>query len=87
MAFIITSNKDKTIEERVISTVAKALGIAESDVKPDHKLEEDLGADSLDDIELILDIEDEFAIDISDEHAQPLKTVQQIIDFVKRALV
>ena len=50
---------------------------------PEAKLEEDLGADSLDLVEIIMSVEDEFIIDIPDEHAEKLQTVQQLADYAQ----
>lgn len=78
-----TSMSDKTLEQRVIAVVADQLGVPEADVKTSHNLVDDLGADSLDSVELVMAIEQEFEIDIPDEIAEKLLTVQEIIDKVK----
>lgn len=59
------------------------LGVDLDLITPDAKLEEDLGADSLDLVEIIMAVEDEFIIDIPDEHAEKLQTVQQLADYAQ----
>ena len=74
------------IVERAIQEIADQLGVAKCDVKSDSKFIDNLGADSLDELELILAIEEEFDIEISDEEIEEIKTVQQAIDCVKKHL-
>jgi acyl carrier protein len=68
------------IEQRVIKIVAEQLGQVTAEVKLSHDLKEDLGADSLDSVELVMAIEDEFEIEIEDTAAENMTTVQSIID-------
>lgn len=68
--------------ERVKKVFAEQFGISESDVKPESHIADDLGADSLDEVELVMAIEDEFEIEISDEDAEKIKTVQQAIEYL-----
>lgn len=70
------------VEQRVIKIVAEQLGQAISEVKLTHHLQEDLGADSLDSVELVMAIEDEFEIEIEDDAAEKLSTVQSIVDYL-----
>ena len=72
-----------TVEDRIKSILQHQYGIEKSAIEPHHKLLSDLGLDSLDQIELLIDIEDEFSIEISDESAQGLGTVQSVVDFVR----
>ncbi|AHB04566.1 MULTISPECIES: acyl carrier protein [Pandoraea] len=69
-------------EERVKKIVAEQLGVAEADVKNDSNFVTDLGADSLDTVELVMALEEEFETEIPDEEAEKITTVQQAIDYV-----
>ncbi|GIX30381.1 MAG: acyl carrier protein [Porticoccaceae bacterium] len=71
-----------SIEERVIKMVAEQLGVKEEDVKPESSFVDDLGADSLDTVELIMALEEEFDTEIPDEEAEKITTVQQAIDYI-----
>jgi acyl carrier protein len=75
-----------SIEERVIKMVAEQLGVKEEDVKPDSSFVEDLGADSLDTVELIMALEEEFDTEIPDEEAEKISTVQLAVDYIKNNL-
>jgi acyl carrier protein len=70
------------IEQRVKKIVAEQLGVAEADIKNESSFVDDLGADSLDTVELVMALEDEFACEIPDEQAEKIKTVQQAMDYV-----
>ncbi|MFZ5654078.1 MAG: acyl carrier protein [Pseudomonadota bacterium] len=72
--------------ERVIKMVAEQLGVKEEDVKPDSSFIDDLGADSLDTVELIMALEEEFDTEIPDEDAEKLTTVQDAIDYIENNL-
>ena len=74
------------IDERVKSVVVKQLGVKEEDDKNDSKLIDALGADSLDTVELVMGLEEEFDTEIPDEEAEKITTVQQAIDYVKSNL-
>ncbi|KAF6686856.1 acyl carrier protein [Pseudomonas sp. EKM23D] len=69
------------IEQRVKKIVAEQLGIAEADVKNGSSFVDDLGADSLDTVELVMALEDEFEIEIPDEEAEKITQVQLAIDY------
>jgi acyl carrier protein len=71
------------IEARVKKIVAEQLGVAEADVKSDSSFTEDLGADSLDNVELVMALEEEFECEIPDEDAEKITNVQQAVDYVK----
>lgn len=75
-----------SIEERVAKMVAEQLGVKEEDVKPNSSFVEDLGADSLDTVELIMALEEEFDTEIPDEEAEKIATVQNAIDYVNANL-
>ena len=74
------------IDERVKSVVVKQLGVKEEDVKNESKFIDDLGADSLDTVELVMALEEEFDTEIPDEEAEKITTVQQAIDYVNKNL-
>ena len=74
------------IDERVKSVVVKQLGVKEEDVKNDSKFIDDLGADSLDTVELVMGLEEEFDTEIPNEEAEKITTVQQAIDYVNKNL-
>ena len=70
-----------SIEERVKKIIVEQLGVKEEDVKPEASFVEDLGADSLDTVELVMALEEEFDIEIPDEEAEKITTVQSAIDY------
>lgn len=74
------------IESEVIAIVAATLRLERSSITRDASLEDDLGADSLDWVSLIMALEDRFAVDIPDEDAAELRTVKQVTDYVALAL-
>ena len=71
-----------SIEEQVNGIVAEQLGVKEDEVTNDASFVDDLGADSLDTVELVMALEEEFETEIPDEEAEKITTVQQAIDFV-----
>ena len=70
------------IEDRVRKIVAEQLGVKEEEVKAEASFVDDLGADSLDTVELVMALEEEFETEIPDEEAEKITTVQQAIDFI-----
>ncbi|RLV58820.1 acyl carrier protein [Parashewanella curva] len=70
------------IEERVKKIIIEQLGVKEEDVKPAASFVDDLGADSLDTVELVMALEEEFDTEIPDEEAEKITTVQAAIDYV-----
>ncbi len=71
------------VEERVKKIIAEQLGVEEDEVVSDAKFVEDLGADSLDTVELVMALEEEFEIEIPDEDAEKIQTVSAAVDFIK----
>lgn len=71
-----------SIEEQVKNIVAEQLGVKEEEVTNAASFVDDLGADSLDTVELVMALEEEFETEIPDEEAEKITTVQQAIDFV-----
>ena len=74
---------DKPVEERVKAIIVEQLGVEENDVAPAAKFIEDLGADSLDTVELVMAFEEEFDIEIPDEDAEKITTVGDAIQYIK----
>jgi acyl carrier protein len=70
------------IEQRVRKIVADQLGVGEAEIKNESNFIDDLGADSLDTVELVMALEEEFGTEIPDEAAEKITTVQQAIDYV-----
>ncbi|MGE0081471.1 MAG: acyl carrier protein [Thiohalomonadaceae bacterium] len=72
-----------TVEERVKKIVVEQLGVKEEEVTMSSSFVDDLGADSLDTVELVMALEEEFETEIPDEEAEKITTVQQAVDYVK----
>ena len=72
----------ESIEQRVKKIVAEQLGVNEADIKNESSFVDDLGADSLDTVELVMALEEEFECEIPDDQAEKITTVQQAVDFV-----
>jgi acyl carrier protein len=71
------------VDAKVKKIISEQLGVPESDVKPEASFVNDLGADSLDTVELVMALEEEFGVEIPDEDAEKIATVQSAIDYVK----
>ncbi|NKB81171.1 MAG: acyl carrier protein [Nitrospirales bacterium] len=71
------------VEERVKKIISEQLGVEEDEVVADAAFVDDLGADSLDTVELVMALEEEFEIEIPDEEAEKIQKVQQAIDYIK----
>ncbi|MGI9239184.1 MAG: acyl carrier protein [Verrucomicrobiales bacterium] len=74
---------DKSIEEKVKDIIVEQLSVNAEQVNPDAKFIEDLGADSLDTVELVMAFEEEFSIEVPDEEAEKLQTVGDVIRYVE----
>jgi acyl carrier protein len=72
----------ENIEQRVIKIVAEQLGVNEAEVKSESSFVDDLGADSLDTVELVMALEEEFDCEIPDEEAEKITTVKQAVDYI-----
>ncbi|HIE59368.1 MAG TPA: acyl carrier protein [Persephonella sp.] len=72
------------IEERVKEIIADQLGVSVDQIKPESKFVDDLGADSLDVVELIMAFEEEFGVEIPDEDAEKISTVQDVLNYIKQ---
>jgi len=75
-----------TIEERVKKIVVEQLGVKEDEVSSESSFVDDLGADSLDTVELVMALEEEFETEIPDEDAEKITTVQQATDYITKHL-
>jgi acyl carrier protein len=73
----------ESVEKRVKDIICEQLGVEEDEIAPDAKFIEDLGADSLDTVELVMAFEEEFGLDIKDEDAEKILTVQDAINYIK----
>ncbi len=72
-----------TVEERVKKIVIEQLGVKEDEVRNDASFIDDLGADSLDTVELVMALEEEFETEIPDEEAEKIGTIQEAIDYIE----
>ena len=75
-----------TVEERVKKIVVEQLGVKEEEVSMESSFVDDLGADSLDTVELVMALEEEFETEIPDEDAEKITTVQQATDYINQHL-
>ena len=72
-----------SVEKKVIEIIIDQLGVDEKQVNPEASFIDDLGADSLDTVELVMALEEEFDIEIPDEDAEKIATVQNAVDYIK----
>lgn len=72
-----------TVTERVTKVIVDRLGVDEVEVKPEASFSDDLGADSLDVVELVMELEDEFDMEISDDDAEKIATVGDAISYIE----
>ena len=75
-----------SVEERVVDIVAEQLGVSKDQIKKETHFVNDLGADSLDTVELVMELEEEFDINIPDDAAEKIQTVGQAIDHIENAV-
>ena len=75
---------EKEIEEKVVAIVAEQMGVDKGEINLDTNFVNDLNADSLDTVELVMEFEDEFETSIPDEDAEKIQTVGQAISFIKQ---
>ena len=76
---------EKTIEDKVKDIIVEQLGVNPEQVTPQAKFIEDLGADSLDTVELVMAFEEEFNVEVPDEEAEKLQTVGDVIKYIEEA--
>jgi acyl carrier protein len=77
-------DKLKEIVEKVKQIISEQLGVEESEVTPSASFVDDLGADSLDTVELVMALEENFDIEIPDEDAEKIRTVQDAVDYIEK---
>lgn len=73
-----------SVEDRVKNIIVEQLGVDAEEVKPDASFVEDLGADSLDTVELIMAFEEEFGVEISDDEAEKIRKVRDAVDYIEK---
>lgn len=78
----MTQSTEATLSTKVISIIADQLKTNMEDLKAGHHLVDDLGADSLDTVELLMELEEKFSVVITDEEAEKLTTVQSVVDYI-----
>jgi acyl carrier protein len=78
--------KMAAVEERVKKIIAEQLGVEEEDITPEASFVDDLGADSLDTVELVMAFEEEFGIEIPDDDAEKILNVQNAVDYIKEKI-
>ena len=74
----------ENVEQRVKKIVAEQLGVDEAEIKNESSFVEDLGADSLDTVELVMALEEEFGIEIPDEDAEKITRVREAVDYIEK---
>lgn len=72
-----------SLEDKVKKIIAEQLSVGEDQIKPESAFVEDLGADSLDTVELVMALEEEFEIDIPDEEAEKIRTFQDVLSYIR----
>ena len=73
-----------SVEARVREIICEHLGVSDGDVTPKAKFIDDLGADSLDIVELVMALEEEYELEISDEEAENIRTVQDVVEYIEK---
>jgi len=73
---------DTNVEQKVKGIIAEQLGVGEDEIKPESNFIDDLGADSLDIVELVMAMEEEFEVEIPDDEAENIKTVGDAINYI-----
>ncbi|MCJ7494136.1 MAG: acyl carrier protein [Deltaproteobacteria bacterium] len=75
---------EKSVERRVIEIIVEQLGVSAEEATLEASFIDDLGADSLDLVELIMAMEEEFGVEISDEDAEKIQTVQDVVNYINQ---
>jgi acyl carrier protein len=79
-----TAEKLKEVSDKVKRIIGEQLGVDESEVTPKASFVDDLGADSLDQVELVMALEEAFELEISDEDAEKIRSVQDAVDYIEK---
>jgi acyl carrier protein len=79
-----TAEKLKEVSDKVKRIIGEKLGVDESEVTPKASFVDDLGADSLDQVELVMALEEAFSLEIGDEDAEKIRSVQDAVDYVEK---
>ncbi|MCS7199886.1 MAG: acyl carrier protein [Caldimicrobium sp.] len=72
-----------SVEEKVIEIISQKLNLSKDQIKPEASFVDDLGADSLDLVELVMAMEEAFGMEVPDEDAEKLRTVKDVLDYIK----
>lgn len=75
--------KEIELLEKIVKVISEQLGITWTEIKPESNFKIDLGADELDEVELVMALEEEFGIEIPDEDAEKITTVKDVIDYLR----
>jgi acyl carrier protein len=78
------NEKNKELVEKIKQIISEQLGVEEAEVTPSSSFVDDLGADSLDTVELVMALEENFDLEIPDEAAEKIRTVQDAIDYIEK---
>jgi acyl carrier protein len=78
------NEKNKALVEKVKQIISEQLGVEEAEVTPSSSFIDDLGADSLDTVELVMALEENFDLEIPDEAAEKIRTVQDAVDYIEK---
>ncbi|PYX08186.1 MAG: acyl carrier protein [Acidobacteria bacterium] len=78
------ADEKKDLVEKVKQIISEQLGVDEGEVTPSASFVDDLGADSLDQVELVMALEEAFGVEIPDEDAEKLRTVQNALDYIEK---
>jgi acyl carrier protein len=84
MSMASVAERNPQIVEKVKQIIAEQLGVDENDVSPSSSFVDDLGADSLDTVELVMALEESFSIEIPDEDAERIRTVQDAVEYIDK---
>ncbi len=81
---MVVNEKSKALVEKVKQIISEQLGVEEAEITPSSSFVDDLGADSLDTVELVMALEENFDLEIPDEAAEKIRTVQDAVDYIEK---